>query len=288
MQRRLSPRSTCANGVAVAILVLGVSAAPAHGAACSAKSGPQSVPLVELYTSEGCSSCPPADRWLSVTFAKTAPRSSGIALAFHVDYWDRLGWKDRFATPAFTQRQYDGMRASGARFVYTPQVVVQGKDFPQWHDRSAITALTAAAGKPARAEIALAAEKESESVVVKATARIALAADRKGAALFVALADDGLSSDVKAGENAGTRLVHDNVVRVFRAGPSSDASGEMRWEVKLPLPAEAGSASTIVAFVENAAAGDVLQTLSLPLNAECATSGSMPGSTPPVRRAPGS
>jgi hypothetical protein len=72
------------------------------------------MPLVELYTSEGCNSCPPADRWLSASFAKGAPRASGIALAFHVDYWDRLGWKDRFATPAFTQRQYDRMRASGA------------------------------------------------------------------------------------------------------------------------------------------------------------------------------
>src|SRR5690349_11686831 len=71
----------------------------ARGAVCSAKSGQQSVPLVELYTSEGCSSCPPADRWMSATFAKPMPRASGVALAFHVDYWDQLGWKDRFAAP---------------------------------------------------------------------------------------------------------------------------------------------------------------------------------------------
>jgi hypothetical protein len=267
----LAPHSRIdfASGLAIAIL-MGLGISPAHGAACTAKSGPQSVPLVELYTSEGCSSCPPADRWLSATFAKTTPRSAGIALAFHVDYWDRLGWKDRFATPAFTQRQYDAMRASGARFVYTPQVVIQGKDFPHWQDRSAIGALTAAAAKPARAEIALAAEREQGSIVVKATARVPSAADRKGAALYVALADDGLKSDVKAGENAGVRLAHDNVVRVFRAGPSADAGGEIRWELKLPVPAEAGSASSVVAFVQNAAAGDVLQALSLPLNVECA------------------
>ena len=245
-------------------------ASPAYGAACSAKSGLQSTPLVELYTSEGCSSCPPADRWMSATFAKSTPRSGGIALAFHVDYWDRLGWKDRFAAPAFTQRQYEEMRANGARFVYTPQVVVQGKDFPQWQDRSAIAALTAAAAKPARAEITLAAERDSGSILVKATARVPSAADRKGAALYVALADDGLSSDVKAGENAGTRLVHDNVVRVFRTGPSPDADGEMRWDLKLAVPAEAGRASTVVAFVQNAAAGDVLQALALPLDPECA------------------
>jgi hypothetical protein len=268
-----SPRSVhkrFADGIAIVILVTSMTVAPAHGAACSAKSGPQSVPLAELYTSEGCSSCPPADRWLSTTFSKTSPRSSGIALAFHVDYWDRLGWKDRFATPAFTQRQYDGMRASGTRFVYTPQVMIQGRDFPQWHGRDAIAALTAAAAKPARAEIALTAEREPGSILVKATARVPSAADRKGAALYVALADDGLSSEVKAGENAGTRLVHDNVVRVFRAGPLPDATGEMRWDVKLPIPAEAGSASTVVAFVQNAAAGDVLQALALPLTRECA------------------
>jgi hypothetical protein len=260
-----------AHRLAIALLAIGVSISPAEGASCSAKSGPQSMPLVELYTSEGCSSCPPADRWLSATFSRTAPRSSGIALAFHVDYWDRLGWKDRFATPAFTQRQYDGMRASGARFVYTPQVVVQGKDFPQWHSGSAIAALTAASAKPARAEIALVAERgEPGTILVKATARVASAADRKGALLYVALADDGLASDVKAGENAGVRLVHDSVVRVFRAGPPSDANGEIRWDVKLPVPAESGNASTVVAFVQNPAAGDVLQALALPLGNECA------------------
>jgi hypothetical protein len=264
------PRIDFTSGFVMAIGLIGLGIPPAHGAACTAKSGPQSVPLVELYTSEGCSSCPPADRWLSATFAKATPRSAGIALAFHVDYWDRLGWKDRFATPAFTQRQYDGMRGSGARFVYTPQVVIQGKDFPQWHDRSAIAALTTAAAKPARAEIALAADREQGSILVKATARVPAAADRKGTALYVALADDGLSSEVKAGENAGSRLVHDNVVRVFRAGPSPDAAGEIRWDVKVPVPAEAGSASTVVAFVQNAAGGDVLQALALPLSSECA------------------
>lgn len=254
---------------ALAIVAL---AWPLDGAAagpCRAQSGDRRVPLVELYTSEGCSSCPAADRWFSERFSPAAV-DAAVPLAFHVDYWDRLGWKDRFATPAFTQRQYDAMRASGARFVYTPQVVIQGKDFPQWQDRSAIGALTAAAAKPARAEIALAAEREQGSIVVKATARVPSAADRKGAALYVALADDGLKSDVKAGENAGVRLAHDNVVRVFRAGPSADAGGEIRWELRLPVPAEAGSASSVVAFVQNAAAGDVLQALSLPLNVECA------------------
>jgi len=257
------------NGISVAVAATAIGIPSAQAAACTANSGLQSVPLVELYTSEGCDSCPPADRWLSASFAKGAPRASGVALAFHVDYWDRLGWKDRFATPAFTQRQHDSMRASGARFVYTPQVLIQGKDFPQWQQPAAIAALAMAAAKPARAEIALAAQREQGSIAVRASARVPSVADRKGVALYVALADDGLKSDVKAGENAGAHLAHDNVVRVLRAGPSPDANGDMRWDVKLPVPAEAGSASTVVAFVQNAAAGDVLQALALPLTAVC-------------------
>lgn len=263
------PRAGRSRYLAVALALAGLVAGPAHGAACNAKSGPRAVPLIELYTSEGCSSCPPADRWLSATFAKDNAGAVGIPLAFHVDYWDRLGWKDRFATASYTERQYDGMRANRARFVYTPQVLVQGRDFPEWHDRRATSALAAAGAKPARAEIMLEALPQSGSIAVQATARVPSPADRKGAVLYVALADDGLASDVKAGENAGARLVHDHVVRLLRAGPMPDANGEMKWSITLPLPSETGSASTIVAFVQNAGAGDVLQALALPLTAAC-------------------
>jgi hypothetical protein len=256
--------------LAVMAIVGGLIAGPAHGASCSARSGPRAVPLVELYTSEGCSSCPPADRWLSATFTGNAAEARAIPLAFHVDYWDRLGWKDRFGAAAFTERQYDAMRANRARFVYTPQVLVQGRDFPEWRERGSMSALSAAGAVPARAEITLEAEPRPGSIAVKASARVPSGADRKDAVLYIALADSGLASEVKAGENAGVRLAHDHVVRWFRAGPSPDASGDMRWDITLPVPAEAGSASTVVAFVQNARAGDVLQALALPLTAACA------------------
>ena len=90
---------------------------------CSTTSGDQIIPLVELYTSEGCSSCPPADRWLSTQLA----RKDINLLAFHVDYWDSIGWKDRFASPAYSQRQRERVNAAGADTVYTPQVMV-GRD----------------------------------------------------------------------------------------------------------------------------------------------------------------
>jgi hypothetical protein len=254
----------------LAVAVAGLVAEPARGAGCSAKSAPNAVALVELYTSEGCSSCPPADRWLATTFPANAAGADAIALAFHVDYWDRLGWKDRFASPAYTERQYGAMRANRMRFVYTPQVLVQGKDFPEWRSHGGEAVRAVARARPARAEIALDAQPRRGSVAVKATARVASDADRKGVALYVALADSGLVSEVGAGENAGVRLVHDHVVRTFLAGPSPDANGDIRWDVTLPVPAEAGDAPAVVAFVQNAGTGDVLQAVTLPLTAACA------------------
>src|SRR6185369_5141540 len=89
----------------VATLLAALLAGAVRAESCAATSGPRIVPLVELYTSEGCNSCPPADRWLSSTVPAAANGQTAIALAFHVDYWDRLGWKDRFATAAWTERQ---------------------------------------------------------------------------------------------------------------------------------------------------------------------------------------
>src|SRR5512134_2617035 len=113
------------------ILLLGASllaAAQAHAAQCRADSPASTTAVVELYTSEGCNSCPPADRWLS----SLKGRADVVALAFHVDYWDRLGWADRFASPAYTQRQAARRMSSGAGFAYTPQVLVNGADWRRW------------------------------------------------------------------------------------------------------------------------------------------------------------
>jgi len=93
---------------------------PAFAQTCRLASAPVTRPLVELYTSEGCNSCPPADRWLAAQFPARAENSAAVALAFHVDYWDRLGWVDRFASNAYTERQHAAMRANGATFVPDP------------------------------------------------------------------------------------------------------------------------------------------------------------------------
>jgi hypothetical protein len=255
---------------ALAVALLGVAPAAAAVPACKAESGHLTTPLVELYTSEGCDSCPPADRWLSSKFAAGGASAGAVAVAFHVDYWDRLGWKDRFAAPAWTKRQYDSARAARSDLVYTPQVLVQGRDLRDWHtEKSSVAAIAGAGRLPARAEIALEVTPRPGAVAVNATARVPAEAQRKGAALFIALTSDGLASDVKAGENKGKRLLHDHVVRDLRGDLPVGASGEAAGTVVLALPAEDGTASTIVAFVQNVENGDVLQALALPLPPAC-------------------
>src|SRR6516225_4364306 len=109
---------------AVAFLATLAAGTFAADGGCRAASGPRAPAVVELYTSEGCSSCPPADRWLSAL----KDRPDVVPLAFHVDYWDSLGWKDRFAQAQFSQRQNATQHTSGARFAYTPQVILDSRD----------------------------------------------------------------------------------------------------------------------------------------------------------------
>lgn len=105
-----------------------VSAAPL----CSAQSGPTRVPVVELYTSEGCNSCPPADEWLS-TFKASQAQSGAVIQAFHVGYWNYIGWVDRFASPAHITRQRKIASLNRLTSIYTPQAVRDGRDWPDWH-----------------------------------------------------------------------------------------------------------------------------------------------------------
>jgi hypothetical protein len=185
-------------------------------------------------------------------------------LAFHVDYWDRLGWKDRFATAEYTQRQYDAMRANGATFVYTPQVLVQGHDAPSWRGGKVADVLAAARQRPARANVSIVADGDSRGdLSVRVQARIADQALRKNAVLWLAYADSGLVSDVKAGENRGVQLHHDHVVRSLAGPYAADARGDISASLSVPRPAERGRMASLVAVVQDAKSFDVLQTLTM-------------------------
>ena len=253
----------------VAFAAACVTTLPASGfQACRMASGTQLLPLVELYTSEGCDSCPPADRWLSRQFPPTDAHPSAVAIAFHVDYWNRLGWTDRFASAAYTERQYASMRANATTFVYTPQVLLQGHDWQAW---AAGSAPVERAGRTTPgANISIEATVSGDAVVAVADATVADAGARADAQLFVAYADSGLHSDVAAGENRGKRLTHDHVVRALQSAGNPSAEGRMHGRFEFRKPPEAGMAPTLVAFVQRRTTGDVLQTVAVPL-AGCGT-----------------
>ena len=260
----ISRSRALAHGAIAALLM--VTAMPGQTATtCAAESGAQTVPLVELFTSEGCDSCPPADRWLTSQFPAAGTREAVSVLAFHVDYWDRLGWKDRFATAEYTQRQHDAMRANGATFVYTPQVLAQGHDVPSWRAGKVGDVLAAARKRPARADVKLAVDGDAGvGFAVRVQATVADRTLRKDAVLWVAYADSGLVSDVKAGENRGVQLRHDHVVRALLGPYPVDASGTVAATLALAAPREPGQSPQLVAFVQDRKNGEVLQTLSLP------------------------
>ena len=186
-------------GLALVAAAVSAAAAPT----CSARSSAIAPPIVELYTSEGCNSCPPADKWLSRLKADPAV----VALAFHVDYWDRLGWKDRFGSPAYTQRQAEQQRPSGARFSYTPQVIVNGADRPDWPRETVSPGV--ATNAPVEVQLARDGNHVTAVVTPAAGAPARLAA-------YWAVTEQGHVSAVKAGENQGVTLTHDYVVREYR------------------------------------------------------------------------
>lgn len=193
---------------------------------CSAQSAATATPVIELYTSEGCNSCPPADRWLS----QRAAEPGVVALAFHVDYWDRLGWRDRFGSAAFTQRQTQQQAFNGARFIYTPQVVFDGRDRKDW---PALSAPALQGSRPAaRVAIELMRDGERYRAVVRPHpgSPVRLAA-------YWAVTEDGHASAVRAGENAGVTLHHDRVVRDYlpvAAWTATDAATELRFAPSQP------------------------------------------------------
>lgn len=172
--------------------------------------------VVELFTSEGCSSCPPADKLLAeLDENQTVTGAQVIALSEHVDYWNRLGWKDPFSSAQFTERQTDYSRALHVEDIYTPQMIVDGQNQFVGNQRAtALDAIAKAAQSPkASVEVAvkpLAANSITLSIQVSDVPDVSRG-DR--ADVIVAITESGLMSNVSRGENAGRRLTHSAVTR---------------------------------------------------------------------------
>lgn len=182
---------------ALASLAAVASAAAAESTCSVRRSGPPPL-VVELFTSEGCSSCPPAEAWLN----GLKGRAELLPLAFHVTYWDHLGWTDRLASAEGTDRQRQLARRDGSG-VYTPQVRVAGQDWQRW------PTLPAAPATPAAPTLELLRDADGVQARVDALPGQTLAG-------YWAVLEDGHASQVRAGENNGATLRHDHVVRLYR------------------------------------------------------------------------
>ncbi|MEM7134964.1 MAG: DUF1223 domain-containing protein [Myxococcota bacterium] len=168
--------------------------------------------LVELFTSQGCSSCPPADQLLS-DLGHDRGDTEIIPLSFHVDYWNYIGWKDAFSSPKWSNRQREYAAALPGDRTYTPQLVVQGQfDCVGSNERCIRSAVSKVAARPSGGTVRIHEAREiGGSVLVDAD--VALQSNQPGAVAVVVLYESGLSTDVRRGENRGRELRNDYVVR---------------------------------------------------------------------------
>lgn len=180
------------------------------------------IPLVEVYTSEGCSSCPPADQWLSSLVDHPKLFKTFVPIAFHVSYWDYIGHKDRFADERSNSRQRAHAARVNARNVYTPELFVSGMESRDWKGAEFIS-------KPI--------EKGSLLKIIKRdNGEFEVVADHKNATLHIAQLTFAERTKPKRGENAGVELKHDFVIK--------------QWKTKSLIP-KLISNSAIVAWVED-------------------------------------
>jgi hypothetical protein len=236
---------------------------PAIAAVCEARSPAHTTALLELYTSEGCSSCPPADRWLkALPDNKELDARRLVSLAFHVDYWNYLGWKDPFSQAAFSERQTSVVRRANASTVYTPATFLGGAEY-SWRRRNVTAAVEEITRKPARADIQLRLDQRASKLSIDANARLKTA---ERAALYVAVTENNLRTQVRAGENGGRLLEHSAVVRLLLepTTANSERTVNLRHTVTLDPKWKVPDLS-VVAFVQKLADADVLQAVSAPL-----------------------
>ena len=237
----------------------------AQAAPCTATSAARTAVLVELYTSEGCDSCPPADRWLSALQTGYSP-DQVVPLALHVDYWNYLGWNDPYAKREFSTRQRRLAELKRAKAVYTPQVLVQGLEFRRWGTKEFDAAVARINGTASRARLELKLEAVgTKALEVVFEAKLLDTPQLKHSVAYLAAYENRLVSDVRSGENRGKALRHDFVVRQWEGPLAFGAGGTLALATSLPLlPTAKPGDSGVAAFVQNRSTGEVLQALMRP------------------------
>lgn len=210
--------------VAVSLVNAAAAATPAAGAETVFQSGPAQTMLVELYTSEGCSSCPPAEAWLNGLGKRAGLWSEFVPVALHVNYWDHLGWRDPWASRQFTERQRAYARIWRSDTVYTPGVVLNGAEWRAWSGQTAFPRSTRNSG------VLTARSSDGGRWQIE----FAPAVPRGDFEVSVVLLSRGLESNVRSGENRGRRLQHDFVAIGLVTRPMQRDGESFRAEVSLP------------------------------------------------------
>ena len=244
----------------ITVALAGLVAVKPNHAPAAERNAENRVPvLLELFTSEGCSSCPPADRLLE-TFDKTQPFSNAelIVLSEHVDYWNRLGWQDPYSSAQFSARQHEYADKLNRDDVYTPQLVIDGQFELVGSDRAAASSAIQNAARERKIPIVISNVVRQGSQITTSITLPAQTQNSKGI-LYVAIVSERAESHVARGENAGRSLAHVAVTRVLKQVGSVDLASSSTREVTLAIPAgvEADHAR-IVVFIQDTKSARVL------------------------------
>jgi len=218
--------------------------------------------LIELFTSEGCSSCPPADAWLRrLDAAQPIPGAQAIVLSEHVDYWNHDGWKDPFSSPLLTERQSEYARILGLSSPYTPQLIVNGKSELQLTDNEQVSKVLLEAAKASPVPIAIGAISVNADSPDVLRAHIVAdgTAQKHDADIFAVLAIDHAESQVLHGENGGRHLTHvavaQEVVKIGKIEKGKTFNGDYRAKLK---PGQNPKNLRLVVFIQDSGPGEVL------------------------------
>jgi len=216
--------------------------------------------IVELFTSEGCSSCPPADELLAEFLHKQPVEGAQIIpLAFHVDYWNRLGWTDRFSDPKFTARQQAYAQAMKLRSMYTPQMIVDGRHEFVGSDGEAARKAIGQASRERKGDVTLTLDGNRIHV------QVSNLVSKQECEVLLAITEDDLQSDVRHGENAGHKLAHVAVVRrLIPLGKAHGVEGSADWELAVDREWNPQKIR-LVAFIQEPNHGPILGAASIPL-----------------------
>ncbi|MGH7197335.1 MAG: DUF1223 domain-containing protein [Candidatus Omnitrophota bacterium] len=188
--------------------------------------------LLELYSSEGCSSCPPADEWVSALKDHPGLWTEVVPVIFHVDYWDYLGWKDRFASYDFTERQKRHIaRVDKRGHLYTPYFVVDGNEWRDWYRYDSFPTFAMAGTGVLKVDIPNFKDNRYEIVFRPGSKR------KRALEIHGAILGFGVTSEVKAGENRGRTLRHDFIVLNYQKSGMARANGEYSGSLTLEIPA---------------------------------------------------